>query len=164
MAGKVESIGGFPCRVTWSQRDLPQRPIPSANVFIRNLPYNVDYKRLQEVFSQFGVISFAKVPKSAQTRFPDHSQVVLDDFGNSKGYGYLKFDSEEAATQVIAMGRSYQIDGANVDIVRFVSRSQREAMPQDNMTNLFVKNIPETFDQVRLLTVWIDRLTNLPSG
>ena len=75
--------------------------------------------------------------------------MVLDDYGSSKGYGYLNFESEEVAAQVIALGRSFAIDGTNVDIARFVGRSQRDAAPQDNLTNLFVKNIPESFDQVR---------------
>ena len=74
-------------------------------------------------------------------------QVVTDEFSRNKGYGFLLFESEEVAQEVIAKSKVIFIDGAPLETSKFVTRAQREASALENLTNLFVKNIPDHFEQ-----------------
>jgi len=77
-----------PIRVNKSSQDRKSREI-GANLFIGNLDPEVDEKLLYDTFSAFGGIT--NTPK-----------IMLDqDTGNSKGFGFVNFDSFEAADLAI---------------------------------------------------------------
>ena len=80
---------GRPIRVNRASADKTQLDV-GANLFIGNLDPSVDERVLYETFSRFGQI--IQTPKLA--RDPDT--------GLSKGYGFVAFDSFEAADAAIA--------------------------------------------------------------
>ncbi|KAG6433358.1 hypothetical protein SASPL_104968 [Salvia splendens] len=80
-------VNGMPIRIMFSHRDPSLRKSGYANLFIKNLDQAIDTKALFETFSAFGTVLSCKIAV-------DHNE-------NSRGYGFVQFDKEEAAQNVL---------------------------------------------------------------
>jgi len=127
-------IKGKPCRIMWSQRDPTLRKSGVGNVFVKNLDPSIDHKALYEIFSLFGNILSCKI--------------ATDEQGRSQGYGYVHYESEEAATEAIAKINKMQISDKEVYVGQFVRRNDRTG--QSDWTNLYVKNFPAHWTDEKL--------------
>jgi polyadenylate-binding protein len=109
-----------------------------GNVFVKNLAPTVDNKGLFDTFSVFGNILSCKV--------------ATDETGNSKGYGYVHYETAEAAQDAIQKFNGNFIDEYEVYVGPFVRRSDRSST--DTWTNLYVKHFPQSWSEEKLLELF----------
>ena len=123
-------IKGKPCRIMWSQRDPALRKTGQGNVFIKNLDSAIDNKALHDTFAAFGNILSCKVAQ--------------DEFGNSKGYGFVHYETAEAANNAIKHVNGMLLNDKKVFVGHHISKKDRQSKFEEmkaNFTNIYVKNI-----------------------
>ncbi|KAK6345057.1 Protein phosphatase PP2A regulatory subunit B [Orbilia javanica] len=129
-------IKGRPCRIMWSQRDPALRKTGHGNVFIKNLDIAIDNKALHDTFAAFGNILSCKVAQ--------------DENGNSKGYGFVHYETAEAATNAIKHVNGMLLNEKKVYVGHHIPKKERQSKFDEmkaNFTNVYVKNIdPEVSD------------------
>jgi polyadenylate-binding protein len=133
-----DTIKGRPCRIMWSQRDPSIRKSGVGNIFIKNLDKSIDNKALYDTFSAFGNILSCKI--------------AMDEHG-SKGYGFVHFETEEAARNSIEKVNGMLLNGKKVFVGRFMTRRERIDLMGDRakkFTNVYVKNFGDALDDIKL--------------
>ncbi|KAI0203590.1 polyadenylate binding protein [Astrocystis sublimbata] len=133
-------IKGRPCRIMWSQRDPNLRKSGQGNIFIKNLDAVIDNKALHDTFAAFGNILSCKVAQ--------------DETGSSKGYGFVHYETDEAAAAAIKHVNGMLLNDKKVYVGHHIPKKDRQSKFEEmkaNFTNVYVKNIaPEaTDDQFR---------------
>ncbi|KAI5604202.1 hypothetical protein POPTR_001G304000v4 [Populus trichocarpa] len=124
-------LNGSPIRVMYSHRDPTIRKSGAGNIFIKNLDKAIDHKALHDTFSAFGNILSCKV--------------ATDPSGQSKGYGFVQFDSEEAAQKAIEKLNGMLLNDKQVYVGPFLRKQERDtATDKMRFNNVFVKNLSET--------------------
>uniref|UniRef100_A0A3Q2YLJ7 Polyadenylate-binding protein n=1 Tax=Hippocampus comes TaxID=109280 RepID=A0A3Q2YLJ7_HIPCM len=135
-------IKGQPMRIMWWQRDPSLRKSGVGNVFIKNLDRSIDNNVLYDIFSFFGNILSGKV--------------VCDENG-SKGYGFVHFETQEAAERAIAEMNGKLIKERKIFVGHFKSRKEREAelaVRAKEFTNVYVKNFGDDVDDDTLRDIF----------
>jgi len=128
-----------PIRIMWSQRDPSLRRSGVGNIFIKNLDKSIDNKAMYDTFSAFGNILSCKVAN--------------DEHANSKGYGFVHFETEEAANSAIIKVNGMLLNGKKVFVGRFIPRKEREkelGEQAKRFTNVYVKNFGDDLDEEKL--------------
>jgi polyadenylate-binding protein len=139
-----DEIKTKPIRIMWSQRDPALRKSGVGNIFIKNLDKTIDNKMLYDTFSAFGNILSCKV-------VCDHSSL------DSKGYGFVHFETEEAAIKSIEKVNGKLLKEKKVFVGRFKSRSERIREYGDRakqFTNVFCKNLPSEWTDEDLAKIF----------
>ena len=136
-------LKGRPIRIMWSQRDPSLRRSGVGNVFIKNLDKSIDNKAMYDTFSAFGNILSCKVAQ--------------DGDGASKGYGFVHFETEEAAMNAIQKVNGMLLNEKKVFVGRFVPRKEREkelGEKAKKFTNVYIKNFGEDLGDEKLKEVF----------
>lgn len=82
----------------------------TKKLYIGNLPYSVNETALQDLFSQAGTVSSAKV--------------IIDKMsGRSKGFGFVEFDNDAEADSAVEKLNGYELEGRSIKV--------SEARPQE---------------------------------
>jgi len=124
------AIKGKACRIMWKHRDPSMRKSGQGNIFIKNLDKSVDTRTLHDTFSQFGNILSCKVS--------------MDDQGNSRGFGFVQFETAEEANEAIAKVNGMLLEDKRLYVGPFQARNERDTVTGERKyTNVYVKNIPE---------------------
>ncbi|XP_037629823.1 polyadenylate-binding protein 1-like isoform X2 [Sebastes umbrosus] len=135
-------IKGRPIRIMWSQRDPGLRKSGVGNIFIKNMDESIDNKALYDTFSAFGNILSCKV--------------VCDEKG-SKGYGFVHFETHEAANRAIATMNGMLLNDRKVFVGHFKSRKEREVefgTKAMKFTNVYIKNFGEDYTDEKLKEIF----------
>ncbi|KAF8320124.1 polyadenylate binding protein [Clavulina sp. PMI_390] len=125
-------IKNRPCRIMWSQRDPALRKTGQGNIFIKNLDETIDNKALHDTFSAFGNVLSCKV--------------ATDEHGNSRGYGFVHYETAEAADTAIKSVNGMLLNDKKVFVGHHISRKERQSKIDEmraQFTNLYIKNISE---------------------
>jgi polyadenylate-binding protein len=132
-----DALRGRPMRIMWSQRDPALRKSGIGNVFIKNLDKNIDNKSLYDTFSAFGNILSCKI--------------MTDDNGQSKGFGFVHFETQDAADNAINKVNGMLLADKKVFVGRFIGRNQRsDAGAPRKFTNIFIKNFGDQLDEAKM--------------
>ncbi|KAK6115937.1 hypothetical protein DH2020_008206 [Rehmannia glutinosa] len=110
-------------RVMYSHRDPSVRKSGTANIFIKNLDKTIDNKALHDTFSSFGNILSCKI--------------ATDPNGQSKGYGFVQFDTEEAAQNAIDKLNGMLINDKQVYVGHFLRKQERDTVFNDDLKRIF---------------------------
>lgn len=132
-------IDGRPCRIMWSQRDPSLRRNGDANIFIKNLHPDIDNKALHDTFSAFGKILSCKV--------------ATDKLGRSKCFGFVHYETAEAAEAAIENVNGMSLNDREVFVGKHISKKDREHKFEElkaNFTNVFVKNFGTEYSEDEL--------------
>lgn len=126
-----------PCRMMWSVRDPTKRKDNCGNLYIKNIDKSVDARTIYHAFNQFGeILSF---------------KIVTDDFGNSKGYGFIHFATQEEAEYVMDKVNGLSFKGREIVVCPFIPKKDRVGSGKGpQYTNLFVKNFVSDFNEEEL--------------
>ncbi|KAL7206486.1 hypothetical protein ACSBR2_019243 [Camellia fascicularis] len=109
----------------------------------RNLDKAIDRQALHDTFSSFGNILSCKV-----ATYPS---------GQSKGYGFVQYDSEEAAQKAIETLNGMLLNDKQVYVGPFLWKQEREmALDKEKFTNVFVKNLSESTTEEDLKKIFGD--------
>lgn len=134
-----DAIKGRPCRIMWSQRDPTLRRSGVGNIFIKNLDKNIDHKGLYDTFSAFGNILSCKI--------------ATDEKGQSKGYGFVHYETKEAAQEAIAKVDGMMLNDKKVFVGEFMSKRERHEKLGDQakkFKNVFVKNFGDSLNEEKM--------------
>lgn len=119
-----------PCRIMWSQRDPALRKTGAGNIYIKNLDPAIDNKALHDTFSAFGQILSCKI--------------ATDEFGNSRGFGFVHYESAESAESAIQHVNGMLLNDKKVFVGPHVPKSDRMQSfeeQKNSFTNVFIKNL-----------------------
>ncbi|KAF8844478.1 polyadenylate binding protein [Paxillus ammoniavirescens] len=124
------------CRIMWSQRDPALRKTGQGNIFIKNLDEQIDNKALHDTFAAFGNVLSCKV--------------ATDEQGRSKGYGFVHYETAEAAESAIKAVNGMLLNDKKVYVGHHISRKERQSKLDEmkaQFTNLYIKNLDPSVTQ-----------------
>ncbi|KAJ2319390.1 hypothetical protein IWW52_001996 [Coemansia sp. RSA 2704] len=104
------------------------------NIYVRNLPRDCTDERLHQMAAAFGEIESSKSMIDAAT-------------GKCKGYGFVRYRSEEQAQRAI---RELTKRGMHAAVARDSFRTQLKRLQDRRSANVYVANLPPHVDERRL--------------
>ncbi|XP_055920653.1 polyadenylate-binding protein [Eupeodes corollae] len=113
-----------------------QKSSDAGKIYIKNLERSIDNEALCDTFSIFGKILNCNVAK--------------DEEGNSRGYGFVHFETEGAAKMAIERVNGMLCNNQKVHVVKFIPRRDREQEKATHFKNLYVKNLNDDFNDNNL--------------
>lgn len=114
----------------------------SANIYVKHIPKDLTDQGLREMFEKFGEIVSPKI--------------MTDSDGSSRCFGFVSFESEEAALRAIFQMNGHILpNGEILCVCRAQTKKEREIAMKKvqsglEMTNLCVTNLDDTVDDDRL--------------
>ena len=118
-------------RISWYNREPGNfRNKLENNIFVKKIPKEVTAKEFDEYFRQFGNIVSAKLAE--------------DEEGESMGYGFVLYDSEEGAKKAIKECHGKEWRGKKLFVAQF-QKNRPKQPPKYN--NIYVRNIPKSLSE-----------------
>ncbi|URE38514.1 Polyadenylate-binding protein [Musa troglodytarum] len=124
-------LNNKPIRIMDSNQDHSMHRSGAANIFVKNLDKPICNGQLFDIFSAFGRIVSCTIAKDAS--------------GQSKGYGFVQFEQEEAAQNAINEMNGMLLNNKPVFVGPFIRKKERQnSLDKTKFSNVFVKNLSES--------------------
>ncbi|GFR09406.1 polyadenylate-binding protein 1 [Trichonephila clavata] len=117
-------VKGRAIRLMWTKRSDSSNV--SANLFVKNLDMNIDEKTLYDIFANYGSILSLKV--------------ATDDSGDSRGFGFVQFETEASANEAIDNLNGKLLRGRKMYVSKFIPREKKNG----EFRNIYIKNFQST--------------------
>ncbi len=118
-------------RISWYNREPNNyRNHPEYNIFVKKIPKEVTHQDFHEHFKKFGTIISAKLAE--------------DDEGESMGYGFVLYDSADAAKSAIDECNGKEWKGKKIFVAQFVKNRPKKPV---RYNNIYVRNIPKNWSE-----------------
>lgn len=131
------------------QAQIAEQKAQFTNIYVKNLDPEVTDDEFNELFSKFGTVTSAVVQR--------------DEEGNSKGFGFVNFESHDAAQVAVDALHDQDFKGRKL----FVTRAQKKAEREEELrrsyeqakyeklqkyqgVNLYIKNLEDDMDDEKL--------------
>ncbi|KAG9314938.1 polyadenylate binding protein [Chiua virens] len=131
------------------QSKLDEMKAQFTNLYIKNLDASVTQQEFEDLFKPFGIVTSAVVQ--------------FDEVGNSKGFGFVNYESHEEAQAAVDGLNDIDFKGKKL----FVSRAQKKAEREEELrrsyeqakmeklskyagVNLYIKNLEDDVDDEKL--------------
>jgi len=85
---------------------------PLNRIHVSNLAWTIQEENLKDMFSEFGNVTVVKIPKRKK--------------GGSKGFGFVTFDSEKAATKAVKEMNNVSVEDRRIGVVYSTSQEKKE--------------------------------------
>jgi polyadenylate-binding protein len=142
MNGKKVYVGPFKPRKERTSDSTKQK---FTNIFVKNLDTSITTEQLAQKFGQFGPITSAVV--------------MANEKGESKGFGFVNFESAEDAYKAVEAINGTEWNGKIVYVGRAQKKHEREEeirqqkfeqLSKYQGINIYVKNLDDSIDDDRL--------------
>eukprot|EP00262_Sarcandra_glabra_P014007 TRINITY_DN3996_c1_g1_i1.p1 TRINITY_DN3996_c1_g1~~TRINITY_DN3996_c1_g1_i1.p1 ORF type:complete len:627 (+),score=105.88 TRINITY_DN3996_c1_g1_i1:119-1999(+) len=137
--GKQVYVGKF---IKRSERVLPNPDFKYTNLYVKNIDQDITEELLQEKFCEFGKITNLVIAK--------------DENGNSKGFGFINFDTPDDAKRAMEVLNGIQLGSKAIYVARAQKKTEREQILRRHYeekrneqiqkfkgANVYVKNIDD---------------------
>merc|ERR1719512_225771 len=149
------------------EKELGEKAKKFTNVYIKNFGDDLSDDKLKEMFTKFGKITSYKVVRDDKANSSgdtsDMGEVLIDDSGKAKGFGFVSFEDSESAEKAVDELNGQEIGGKTLYVGRAQKKAERQAelkkkfeqlkMERLNRyqgVNLYVKNLDDSIDDERL--------------
>jgi polyadenylate-binding protein len=117
----------------WSQRDPALRKTGQGNIFIKNLDEQIDNKvrNGSGTRSDYGLLNFHQALHDTFAAFGNvlSCKVATDEIGRSKGYGFVHYETAEAADTAIKAVNGMLLNDKKVYVGHHISRKVSSDVP-----------------------------------
>eukprot|EP00803_Ostreobium_quekettii_P009620 evm.model.scf_1149.2 EVM.evm.TU.scf_1149.2 scf_1149:23061-26682(-) len=107
--------------------DETARKNPKCNIFIKGIEKDIDKENLHDTFEIFGQVVRARIETNHD--------------GSSRGYGYVQYENEEAATEAIKRSNGMLLKGRRISVQKYKPREDRGSCRASG-TNVYIRNMP----------------------
>ncbi|XP_008811028.1 polyadenylate-binding protein 4-like [Phoenix dactylifera] len=135
--GKQIYVGNF---IKKSERVMLSPEAKYTNLYMKNLDQDITEELIELKFSEFGKISNVKIAK--------------DDNGNSKGFGFVNFESPDSAKRAVEAMNGVQLGTKTL----YVSRAQKKAERQQILGRLYEEKRNEQIRKCMALNVYVKNI------
>lgn len=150
----AESSGSNPSVHAVPETDhQPTKQMDRSNLYVHNLPLQMNTDKLLDLFIPYGQVTSAKVAM-------DYTA------GISKGYGFVKFSDPHDAANTVMQLNGRLVEGRNIEIrvscmslrpssSPVESHADNRPLREIDMSNLYVCNIPSSMNTAKLVDLFL---------
>lgn len=114
-----------------------------GHLFIKGISPKSTTEDLFNLFKPYGDIDLCKI--------------IFNEFGASKGYGFINFSNRVEANKSIDNLNGKEIDGCQLFVNHHISKKDRLKeleLKKKNFTNIYIKNLPSSIKRSQLMTTF----------